>query len=148
MPGYEVNAHSAARAHVVFTLLATGVTWPTWSPIDTAEILNDEGDAEGAEGVGTTRVFRTGRNVSREKVEELVPDRRLGYVMVGGPLRDYRGDVSLSPAADGGTDICWRATFSPKIPGTGWFWQLFLSRYMRRFVDGLAAHAASLDRAA
>ncbi|MEV5411935.1 SRPBCC family protein [Thermopolyspora sp. NPDC052614] len=142
MPGYDVTAHSAAKPSVVFGLLADCTTWPTWSPIDTAEIV----DGEEPEGVGTIRVFRTGRNVSRERIVEMAPDRHIGYVIESGALLDYRGDILLSRTVDGGTDIRWRATFRPKTPGTGWFWRLVLTNFMRRCAQGLAAHAESVER--
>lgn len=143
MSGYEVTAHSAARASVIFALLADCTTWPKWSVIDAGEIV----DGEGPEGVGTTRSFRVGRNFSRERIVELTPDKHFGYVMDAGILPDYRGDVFLTPLADGGTKIRWRGTFRPRPPGTGWLWRLYMTYFMGRFARGLAAYAETLERA-
>ena len=56
------------------------------------------------------------------------------------PLRDYRAVVTLTPTA-GGTSINWRATFWPKVPGTGWVYRRQLGRFIGRTVAGLAAAA-------
>lgn len=144
MSRYNVTAHSAAEAHVIFTLLTTTATWPAWTPIDTAEVV--DGEPNEPERVGTVRVYHTGRHVSREQIVELVTDRRFSYEVLSGSFRYYRGTVALTPTADG-TDIRWHATFRPKVPGTGWLWKLYLTWFMARCAHGLAAHAASLQRA-
>lgn len=56
-------------------------------------------------------------------------------------MRDYRGDIGLTPDPSGGTDIRWRATFNPPVFGTGWLLQRYLGGYMQRCVDGLARYA-------
>jgi hypothetical protein len=136
----DASAHSSADAGAVYALLADGATWPTWSPIDSFT-LERPGDTA-REGVGAIRVFRTGRITSRERLVELVPGRRLSYVLLSGlPLRDYRADVDLTPNGTG-TDIRWRSSFTAKIPGTGWLYRRQLGRFIQRMVDGLAARAA------
>lgn len=139
---YTVTAHSTAGRAVVFAALVRAATWPVWSPIDAAEIEGG-GDPSEPQRVGDTRVFRTGRAVSREPVVELVADRRFGYENNGGPFRSYRGTVELAKASDGGTDITWSAVFEPKLPLSGPFWRWYLTRFMRRMVEGLAAYAGA-----
>ncbi|GAB3894312.1 SRPBCC family protein [Kibdelosporangium lantanae] len=137
---FTVKSHSPARPDAVFSALVRASTWPLWSPIDAVE-LADGGDPTGRQQVGDTRVFRTGRVVSRERILELVPDRRFCYENVAGPFRSHRGTVDLADGDAGGTDITWSAVFEPKWPFTGAFWQWYLTRFMRRMVDGLAAYA-------
>jgi hypothetical protein len=56
--------------------------------------------------VGAIRVFITKVSRAREEIVELIPDRRLSYVLLSGyPFRDYRADVDLEPTGDGGTVI-------------------------------------------
>ncbi len=133
---YGVTARSHAAPDAVFAALVHATTWPRWSPIDSAEV---EGD---------TRIFRTGRSVSRERIVELVEDRRFVYDNVGGPFRSYRGTVDLAPAPGGGTHITWSATFEPKTPLSGGLWRWYLTRFMQRMADGLAAYASGADVAA
>ena len=65
------------------------------------------------------RVLRSGRVTGRDTIVELVPDRRLSYTHTSSlPVRDYRGDIDLTPVA-GGTEIHWATSFEPKYPGTG-----------------------------
>ena len=107
----DVGARSAAAPERVWTLLADVSTW-RWAPFDDAEV-------ESGEGVGEIRRFRAGRVTTRERVVELDPPRRYLYEFVSGlPIRDYRAEVALSPAADGGTAIRWQSSFRAKPDGS------------------------------
>lgn len=135
---YCVTARSQAAPDAVFAALTHAATWPLWSPIDSADV--EDGDPEEQQQVGDTRIFRTGRNVARERIVELITDRRFVYDNAGGPFRSYLGTIELAPASGGGTAITWSATFDPKVPLFGGFWRWFLTRYMQRMADGLAAY--------
>ena len=137
---YLVHAHSRSSPGPIFGALLRAATWPVWSPVDAADIEGG-GDPAAPQQVGDIRIFRTGRVRSRERISGLVPDRRFAYENLGGPFRFYDGVISLSPSSGGGTDIAWTATFEPKIPFTGGFWEWFLGRHMQRMATGLAAYA-------
>ncbi|MFK3979973.1 SRPBCC family protein [Micromonospora sp. NPDC050397] len=147
----DVTAASTGSVERVYELLRAGATWPVWSGLDSFELERPSpepdragvaADGHGAdEGVGAIRVFRTGPLRSREQIVELVPGRRLSYVLLSGlPLRDYRADVELTPTAEG-TEIRWHSTFDAKLPGTGWFYRWLLGRFLRQTVRGLATYA-------
>lgn len=73
---------------------------------------------------------------------EHVPDRRLAYVVDSwAPYRDYRAEVDLHPSADGGTQIAWTATFTPKVRGTGSLLRVVLGAIVRGFASNLAEAA-------
>src|SRR4051812_211837 len=111
----DVRARSAAPPDAVWALLADTPSWPRWSGVERAERTRDgEGDPE---GIGSRRVFRTGRVRNEEEIVRFEPGRALSYRVVGGnlPLRDYRSDVTLTPSGDG-TDIVWRSVFRSKYP--------------------------------
>lgn len=136
----DVRVHTGAAPGAVWALLRDGETWPTWSPIGSFT-LEQPGEGE-AEGVGAVRAFRTGRVTSRERVVELVAERRFSYELLGGlPLRGYRADVELT-AVDGGTEIRWHSSFEAKVPGTGWLYRRILGRFLERCARGLADAAA------
>lgn len=138
----EAAGWSPAPPSAVYGLLVDGATWPTWSGHDAAEIV-ERGEGDG-DGVGAIRVLHRGRTRSRERIVELVPDRRLGYVLLAGlPLRDYRANVDLTPERDG-TAIRWYSDFSAKVPGTGWIFRFALNRFMAAAVESLAARAAEV----
>ncbi|TDD80926.1 SRPBCC family protein [Actinomadura rubrisoli] len=141
---YAVTSHSQASPEAVFTALVHPATWPSWSPIDSVE-LEDGADPEKRQQVGDIRIFRAGRGVARERIVELVTDRRFVYENTGSPFRSYRGTVELAESPHGGTDITWTGTFRPRLPLTGPFWQWYLTRFMQRMADGLAAYAAAPD---
>ncbi len=137
----DVRAHSDGAPDAVFALLADGTTWPRWSPIESFE-LERHGNPP-PEGPGAIRVFRRGRTVGRDQLVDVVPAERLVYVSLSGmPVRDYRGEVELSPAG-GGTDIRWQASFAPKVPGTGWLMERGLRRFLEQCARGVAKHAAA-----
>ncbi len=135
-------AKSAASPARVFALLKDGSTWPQWSLFDSF-ILERQGGGDPL-GVGAIRVFITKVSRAREQVVELIPDRRLSYVLLSGlPLMDYHADVDLEPEADGGTVIRWRSRFGAKYFGAGWFWKWIMGRTLQTVASQLAAAAAN-----
>jgi hypothetical protein len=146
----ETSAVSTADPQTIYDLLVDGATWPTWSPLESFELVRPSpepppGASHGrGEGLGAIRIFRTGRTASREEIVEVVPARRLSYALLSGlPLTGYRADVDLTPVA-GGTRVEWCSSFSARVPGTGWIYRWALGKFIQRCVDGLAAHAATL----
>ena len=142
MRRYEIEAteQTPADPATVYALLRDGSTWPVWSTIDSFE-LEREGEGE-PEGVGAVRIFRSGRIVGRDEILGFTQDRSFRYAHRKGlPVRDYRGEVDLTP--DGaGTSIRWRVSYSPKVPGTGWLLRKALTRFLAGVTRGLATHAA------
>lgn len=136
-----MSSCSQASPDTVYALLISAGTWPSWSPISAAEVEGD-GDPDGQQGVGDTRVFRTGRAVSRERITGLVAGRRFSYENASGPFRCYHGVIELAEPPQGGTSITWSASFEPKLPFSGPFWRWYLSRFMQRMADGLARYAS------
>lgn len=135
----DIRVHAHAAPQVVFGLLADGASWPRWSPIESFQ-LERPGDPP-PEGPGAVRVFRRGRTTGRDLLVEVVPGRRLGYVSLSGlPVRDYHATVDLEQTRDG-TAIRWRASFLPRIPGTGRLLEWGLGRFLAQCARGLATHA-------
>ena len=125
----EARATTTAPPEAVYALLRDGATWPEWSPLGSFQ-LERPGEQE-PEGVGAIRVFRTGRVTGREQIVELVPDRRLSYVLLSGlAIRDYRADVDLEPGGEG-TVVHWRAAFLAKVPGSGGAYRRGLARFLQ-----------------
>jgi hypothetical protein len=138
----EHHATTSADPATVYALLRDGASWPSWSPIDAFE-LERPGESE-PEGVGAVRVLRSGRVTGRDTIVELVPDRRLSYTHASSlPVRDYRGDIDLTPVA-GGTEIRWATSFEPKYPGTGGLLRRGLDGFIAECTKGLAARATEL----
>jgi ribosome-associated toxin RatA of RatAB toxin-antitoxin module len=140
----EARATSRAGAATVFELASDSTSYPTWSMIGSCEIVK-AGDSL---GLGELRIFRTGFLRLLEEVVEVVPDRRVSYVVHRGlPFRDYRADVDLEPLEGGGTSIRWRCAFYPRIPGTGWLCRAFMRSVLSSMAPALAHHAEELERA-
>jgi uncharacterized protein YndB with AHSA1/START domain len=145
---FTATAETSAPPDVVYALLRDGSTWPTWSPIDSFSLERESDD--GGEGLGAIRLFRTkqptGTVKSRERIVELVPDRRFSYEAFEGlAIKGHRADVDLEPTPDGGTTIRWAERFRAKVPGTGVIYRKVLQRFVQQCADGLAAHATKLD---
>jgi uncharacterized protein YndB with AHSA1/START domain len=125
-----IETPSRAEPAAVFRLLRDGATWPRWSLFDRFE-LEREGKTDRL-GLGAIRVFTTRVSQAREEVVEIIPDRRLSYILLSGfPFEGYRADVDLLPAPDGGTTIRWHSRFKAKQPMFGWFWKGLMTRALR-----------------
>jgi hypothetical protein len=134
-------ACSKADSAQVFAILRDGANWPNWSIFDSVELERPGHDEP--HGVGAIRVFVTRITRAREEVVELIPDRRLAYVLLDGfPLLDYHAVVEIQPEG-GGSRITWSASFFPKYLGTRWFWSLILGKTLRTLSAQLAGAAES-----
>ncbi|OXM66383.1 MULTISPECIES: SRPBCC family protein [Amycolatopsis] len=143
MQSYDVTAESTAPPSAVWALLLDARSWPSWSPIDALETGQSQGlSADGRDGVGAVRAFRTGKVVTKERITELEPGRRFAYEGAENPqLSDYRAAIELQELPGGGTRIRWHGTFSARF-GMRWFLQRYLRRFMQDMATGLAEHAA------
>lgn len=138
MQEIDVTDTTSAAPSAVWALLADSASWPTWTPIERAVVDRPAGP----DGTGELRSFTTGRVTVHEEVTERVPDSRLVYVLRSGlAVRDYRAEITLRPAAGGGTAIRWHTTFEAKVPGMGWVYRRALDKATRQFVAGLVADA-------
>lgn len=134
----DIRATTQADPGSVWRLLADSTTWPSWTPIESVEIV----EAGAANGLGEIRTFRTGRVTVREEIVQRDAPRRLSYVLLSGlAVRDYRAAIDLTPQAEG-TEIRWHTTFRAKIPGMGPLYRRALEKATRQFVEGLAREAA------
>ena len=142
----SATAESSAEPRRVFAILKDAPNWPSWSIFDSVEFERPGRDEP--HGVGAIRTFCTKVSRSREEVVELIPDRRLAYILLSGfPLRDYRATVEIEAAAGGGSRITWSNAFYPKYFGTGWLWHLLMRRTLETMVRKLAAAAEAAEAA-
>lgn len=142
----DVNGRTKANPHMVYEIAKDSSGYPRWSQIGSFEhVRSGQGETY---GVGSLRIFRTWPLKLLEEVVELVPDRRVGYVLHRGlPFRDYRATIELTPIAGGGTHIRWFNSFYANIPGTNAWCQAFMRGVLREIVDRLAAEADRIEKA-
>ncbi len=142
---YDVTADSPAPPAAVWALLLDPHSWPAWSRVDALEATQSTGlSADGRDGVGAVRAFRTGKAVTKERITALEPERRFAYEGAENPqLTGYRAAVELTELPGGGTRIRWHGTYSARF-GRRWFLQRYLRRFMRGMATGLAEHAAEV----
>jgi uncharacterized protein YndB with AHSA1/START domain len=143
----EVTAESVTSAspQAVWALVADATRYPQWGPWSAAGY---RGTAEHVPGAvywlrSASRAY--GRYITTvERVEEIDPDRRVVYTVIGGgvPVRGYRGEITLTPIP-GGTRISWAATWDKTLRGR------LVWRGLRDFLPGaLTSLTAAADQQA
>ena len=142
----SATAHSSAEPSRVFAILKDAPGWPSWSIFDSVEFERPGQDEP--HGVGSIHTFVTRLSRSREEVVELIPDRRLSYIVLSGfPIREYRAVVEIAGEPDGGSRITWSSSFFPKYRGTGWFWRLLFGQTLKTVSRQLARAAEARETA-
>jgi hypothetical protein len=144
----EARASSNAPRDIVWAVLADGRSWADWGEWSWTR-YDEEGDPA-PDGVGAVRRFRRAPVTSVERVELFEPPSRFGYELLSGlPLRDYHAVVTLTDSSAGsGTDLHWRSEFTPKVPGSGWFWKAFLGKVLADVGRGICTEAERRSAAA
>ena len=134
------STRSTASAAAIWALLADTTTWSDWGKWSEAELVREGTPPPG--GIHSVKRLKSFPVTTVEEVTVFEPERRLGYELRKGmPLRDYRAEVTLTPADGGGTEIRWRSEFEPKVPGTGGLYRRTLSKFMADAVRRLATAA-------
>jgi uncharacterized protein YndB with AHSA1/START domain len=111
----EAEGTTRASAATVWHLVSDATTYPQWGPWSDGG-YNRPGDPA-RDGAGAVRWFRYGRTKTVEEVLAAEAGKRLTYIVIGGiPVRNYLGEVTLSPVA-GGTHIRWSAGWDRTIGG-------------------------------
>ena len=120
-----------ASADVVWRVLTHHEGMSSWAP-GVMVTIERRGTTD-SDGVGAVRVVRMAGISIRELITQFEPDTRLGYRCVSGiPLRDYSGDVRLSP--DGQfTDVTWELSAAVRSSALGGL----LALYSRVFISAL-----------
>ncbi len=139
----EAEQTAQAPPGIVWALVSDATTYPQWGPWRNAG-YRAAGDAS-PRGRGAVYWLQSSRRyglrhpVSVEKILDTAEGRSLVYTVVGGiPVRNYRAEVTLTPAA-GGTRIRWAASFDRTLTGRLVYGSL--RRLYPQVVAGLAAAA-------
>jgi hypothetical protein len=116
---FEVNRTSSAPPAKLFALETDGGQWSHWAkPLVVQSRWERWADPVGA--VGAIRRVGLWPVLMFEETVEYERDRRHVYTFArSAPVRGYRAEVLFTPTASGGTELCWRGSFTEKVPGTG-----------------------------
>jgi hypothetical protein len=139
--GVSATAVSPATPEAVWALISDATTYCQWGPWSAAAYRGDATRHEPGVVYWLRAAQRTlGYQVTTiERVEEMDEGRRVVYAVIGGmPVRNYRGEVVLTPVA-GGTQIAWSASWDKTAPGR--LVLRGLRPFFPRVVTGLAAAA-------
>jgi uncharacterized protein YndB with AHSA1/START domain len=142
----EAERVAAATSEDVWALISDATTYPRWGPWSEAA-YRSPGDAS-PRGPGAVYWLRSSHRyglthpVSVEKILDAEEGRSLAYTVVGGiPVRNYRAEITLTPAA-GGTRILWTASWDQTLLGR------LVHRSLRRLYPQIVASlAAAAERA-
>ena len=125
----------------VWALVSDARRYPEWGPWREGRYQR-AGD-ESAHGPGAVQVLTSARrtygrrSVSVERIVVAEPERRLAYEVIGGiPVRNYRGEVTLTPYA-GGTRVRWSADWDSTMAGR------LVHRILRKFYPEMLAALAT-----
>ena len=117
----EAEQTTQAAPEIVWALVSDVMTYPRWGPWRDAGYQRP-GDTS-PRGTGAEYWLRSSRRyglsypVSVERVLDAEQGRHLAYTVIGGiPVRNYRADITLEPAA-GGTRIRWAASWDRTMSG-------------------------------
>jgi uncharacterized protein YndB with AHSA1/START domain len=137
----EAEQIAAAAPEAVWALVSDATTYPRWGPWSEAA-YRSPGDAS-PRGLGAVYWLRSAhrygltRPVSTEKIIDLDEGRHLAYTVIRGiPVRNYRADITLTPAADG-THVRWAASWDNTLAGR------LVHRSLRRLYPDLVAGLAT-----
>lgn len=132
----EATATTSAAPEVLFRHLAVPEAWGAWGKFPTPARQVRKGDTT-TYGVGCVKQIWP----AKEQTVAFEPYSHFGYIALTGlPVRRYRSDIRLAEH-ETGTDLVWRSTFEPLIPGTGPLLRFFLRLMLKMFVRWLPDHA-------
>jgi len=105
--------------------------------------VRDEGNP-GKNGVGFTRAVKSGSGTVIERLLSVDPMKCYTYTLAeGAPVKkDYLGMVEFTQVGDV-TKITWSATFTPKIPGTGWIGALVIRSIVNKIINFIETECLS-----
>lgn len=134
--------HARCSPEAVWAVLSDHRAMATWTPLRAAR-LDAVGSPE-VDGVGAVRVLSLAGPPLRERVTAFEPPHRMAYELLAGlPVRDYTGEVELTPTTDGGTDVAWTVALTPRVPGVGRVVDLAIGRMATALVRTAETRAAS-----
>ncbi|RZS45001.1 polyketide cyclase/dehydrase/lipid transport protein [Herbihabitans rhizosphaerae] len=116
---FELTGTTTADPKTVHSLVAEGPRWTEWgAPLIGHASWAREGVDEPA-GVGAIRKVGRWPLLLREETLEHEPGRLHVYTLLSPVVRDYRGEVLLTPRGDGRTLVTWRVAFTERVPLSG-----------------------------
>jgi uncharacterized protein YndB with AHSA1/START domain len=138
----HVEAERTAQVSpaIVWALVSDAMTYPRWAPWSEAGYRRQGDTAPRGPGavywLRASRRYGLRRPVSVEKIVDAEEGRRLAYAVIGGiPVRNYRAEITLAPAA-GGTRIRWAASWDRTLGGR------LVHRSLRRIYPQIVADLA------
>jgi uncharacterized protein YndB with AHSA1/START domain len=143
----EAEKFIGATPEAVWALVSDARRYPEWGPWREGRYQRAGNESETGQGavqvlISARRVYGR-RGVSVERIAVAEPPRQLVYEVIGGlPVRNYRGQVVLTPVP-GGTHVHWQGDWDDTLGGR------IVRRTLREFYpEMLAGLAAAAERSA
>jgi uncharacterized protein YndB with AHSA1/START domain len=137
----EAEQVAATTPEKVWALVGDATMYPRWGPWSEAGYRSPGDNSPRGRGavywLRSARRYGLLRPVMIEKILDAEEGRHLAYTVLGGlPVRNYRGEVTLTPAGDG-TRIRWAASWDQTLGGR------LVYRPLRRLYPQIVASLAA-----
>lgn len=111
----EAQGTADATPEAIWALISDADTYAKWGPWDAGGY--EPGAVDGSREAKEVRWLRAGRTKTVEQVLEAEEPKRLVYTVIKGiPARNYRAEVTLTPAGSG-THVRWAAAWDKTLGG-------------------------------
>lgn len=140
MQNVEVTRVFSATPEQVWNVYTDHAGWKSWSGTKHST-LHVAGNPHG-NGTGAVRCLGSYGFNAYEEILDFDPPKRMTYRVVKGVLgmKNHLGEVLFEPSGKG-TKIIWRCRFDSTVPGFGPLIRLYITRFFRNALDGLARHS-------
>lgn len=146
MQRVEVVRFFLAKPQQVWDVYTDHEGWNAWAGLQHSS-LEREGTKD-RNGSGAVRCLGSFRLRAYEEILEFDPPKRMTYRLIKGglPMKDHLGEV-LFEARGEVTQVTWRCRFNAKVPFLGRLMKMYVTRFFRAALEGLAKHSFQDDPA-
>ncbi len=113
--------------------------WSGWAGLQHSA-LETEG-REDRNGTGAVRSLGSYGLNAYEEILEFEPPKRMTYRVIRGglPMKDHFVEVLFKRVGEA-TEVTWRCRFNSRVPFLGPLMRMYIIRFFRTALDGLAEH--------
>jgi uncharacterized protein YndB with AHSA1/START domain len=140
MQNIEVERTISASPEQVWDVYTDHAGWKSWSGMKHSS-LHVAGNPD-KNGTGAVRCLGSYGLNAYEEILDFAPPKRMTYRVVKGVpgMTNHLGEVLFEPSGKG-TRVTWRCRFDSRVPGFGSFMRIYITRFFRNALDGLARHS-------
>ena len=140
MQNVEVRRTVSATPEQVWDVYTNHGSWKSWAGMTHSSLF--VAGTPHKNGTGAVRRLGSYGFKAHEEILDFDPPKRMTYRVVKGmpAMKNHLGEVLFEPSGKG-TRITWRCRFDSRVPGFGPILRLYITRFFRNALDGLAQHS-------